>query len=63
MIDESTIGSIVDSIGFAMVETDPKNIAAATADTYPIITLESLILRSINYNPCTQHGYSIDIKT
>jgi hypothetical protein len=46
-----------------MVETDPKSNAATIADTYPITTLESVILRSINFNPCTHHGYFIDIKT
>lgn len=45
-----------------MVETDPKSNAATIAETYPI-TLESVILRSINFNPSTHHGYFIDIKT
>jgi hypothetical protein len=40
MIDERTIGSTVDSIGFARIETHPKSIAAIIADRYPMITLE-----------------------
>lgn len=63
MIDERIIGSIVDSIGFARVETDPKSIAAVIADKYPMITLEFVNLLSNNFFPCTHHGYFIGIKS
>jgi hypothetical protein len=63
MIDERTIGFIVDSIGFATVETDPKSIAATIADRYPMITLEFVNLLSVNFYLRTHDGYFIGIKT
>jgi hypothetical protein len=63
MIDERTIGFIVDSIGFARVETDPKSIAATIADRYPMIILEFVNLLSVNFYSCTHDGYFIGIKT
>jgi hypothetical protein len=63
MIDERTIGFIVDSIGFATVETDPKSIAATIADRYPMITLEFVNLLSVNFYLRTHDEYFIIIKT
>ena len=63
MIDESTIGFIVDSIGFARVETEPKSIAATIADRYPMITLEFVNLLSVNFYLRTHDGDFIIIKT
>jgi len=63
MIDERTIGFIVDSIGFAKVETEPKSTAATIAERYPMIALEFVNLLSVNFYPCTHDGYFISIKT
>ena len=48
MIDERIIGSISDTKGFAMVETEPKSKAATIAERYPIIKFELLSLYFIN---------------